>query len=188
MAKASRPRRAPARRRKTAAPRRQAALGAPTKPAQPAKTFTSKAARIDFAGPGHRFDRADLEIRGIYHGEASYEGRVFLNNPKADQDTPRTLDDGYAGSFHIFGHGGCFGDDGHCEVNDHKREQYDWRPPHPLTPAVKRIDVTNALREIARTTNEVTVTIVPVINTANELCNTTDVFHCEDMRFLTYNP
>jgi hypothetical protein len=186
MAKTSR--RAPARRRKTAARRQRTALGAPTKPTRPAKTYTSKPVKFDAAAPGHRFDAADLEIRGIYHGEASYEGHVFLNNPKADQNTPRTLENGYAGAFHIFGHGGCFGDAGHCDVNDHKREDYDWRPPHPLTPAVKRVSVTNALREIAKTTNEITVTIVPVVNTANELCNTTDVFRCEEMRFLTYNP
>jgi hypothetical protein len=186
MAKTSR-RRAAARPR-AAAPRPRRALGVPTTPTRSAKTYTSPPARIDFAGPGHRFDNADLEIRGIYHGEASYEGRVFLNNPKADHNTARTLDNGYAGSFHIFGHGGCFGDAGHCEVNEHKREEYDWRPPHPLTPAVKRVPVTNALREIAKTKNEVTVTIVPVINTATELCNTSDVFRCEEMRIITYNP
>jgi hypothetical protein len=51
-----------------------------------------------------------------------------------------------------------------------------------IAPAVKRVSVTNALREIAKTTNEITVTIVPVVNTANELCNTTDVFRCEVKR------
>src|ERR1700730_9488090 len=73
------------------------------------------------------------------HGEASYEGRIFLNNPKADAETPKDLAHGYAGSFHIFGHGGCLGDVGHCEVSQHNRESYDFRSPHPLTPAKKRV-------------------------------------------------
>lgn len=59
--------------------------------------------------------RADLvfyEVPG-----PSYEAEVFLDNPKADADTPRELDSGYAGSFAVFGHGGCYGDEGHCATD-----------------------------------------------------------------------
>ena len=63
-----------------------------------------------------RFTRADLVFSGVDHSQTSYEVRVFLNNPTADASTPRTAEHGYAGRFVIFGHGGCFGDDGHCEV------------------------------------------------------------------------
>ena len=162
-------------------------LGVPIRPAQAAKTFTSKEVPIDFAGPEHRYTRADLEIDGIFHGEASYEGRVFFNNPKADANTPRTLANGYAGSFHIFGHGGCLGDPGHCEINEHNREDYDFRAPHPLTPAKKRVTVTEALREVAKNNKTVTVTVVPVVTAANELCDTDNVFRSENMKFVTYN-
>jgi hypothetical protein len=106
---------------------------------------------IDFAGPDHRFSRIDLEIDGIFHGEASYEGRIFFNHANADRNTPRSAENGYAGSFYIFGHGGCLGDAGHCEVNEDSREPYDFRPPHPLTPAVKQVTVTQPLQEIAKT-------------------------------------
>jgi len=163
-------------------------LAVPKRGTHPAATFTSKAIPIEFAGPEHRYNRADLEIQGIYHGEASSEGRIFLNNPSADEKTPRTPEAGYAGSFHIFGHGGCLGDPGHCEVNEHNREEYDFRPPHPLTPANKRVSVTNTLREIAKRTKTVTVTIVPVVTAATELCDTDNVFRFENMRFVTYNP
>jgi tyrosinase len=152
-----------------------------------AQTFTSAPVRIDFAAPDHRLASADLEIDGIYHGEASYEGRIFLNNPQADASTPRTIENGYAGSFHIFGHGGCLGDPGHCEINEHKREPYDFRPPHPLTPASKRVTVTDALRALAKTSTEITITVVPVISAANALCDTTNVFRCASMRFISYN-
>lgn len=178
------PRKKSARKEPAAAPRR---LGAPKRIGGGAKTFTSKPVPIDFAGPDHRLTRADLEIDGIYHGEASYEGRIFLNNPAADHATPRNRENGYAGSFHIFGHGGCLGDPGHCEVNEHKREAYDFRPPHPLTLASKRVNVTDTLRDLAKTNKQVTITVVPVITAANELCDTENVFRCENMRFVSYN-
>jgi tyrosinase len=141
---------------------------------------------LDFAGPPHRYYRADLEIDGIDHGGASYEGRVFLNNADADESTPKDLATGYAGSFYIFGHGGCLGDPGHCDVTS-KDDPFDLRAPHPLTPAKKRVTVTDALRRVTAQTTEVTVTIVPVVTAYNELTEDVDVFHCTSMRFLTYN-
>jgi len=167
--------------------RRARTLGVAQRKAKAAKTFTSAPVPVEFAGPSHRYARADLEIDGIYHGEASYEGRIFLNNPGADERTEKTLANGYAGSFHIFGHGGCLGDPGHCELHEDNRDPYDYRNPHPLTPAKKRVKVTAALREIAKTAKTVTVTVVPIVTAANELCNTEDVFRCRNMHFVTYN-
>ena len=172
---------------RSARPRRVRRLAAPTKGRRPAKIFTSQSVSVAIASAEHRFYRADLEIHGIYHGGPSYEGRIFFNNPGANQDTPRTRENGYAGSFHIFGHGGCLGDPGHCEVNEHSRESYDFRPPHPLTPATKRVTVTEALRSIAGKGSEVTITVVPVVKATNELCDDQNVFKCESMRLVTYN-
>jgi hypothetical protein len=185
MAKAAKRRRQPP--RKTASTRPTHGSIAPKRPTTRAKTFTSKEIHVDFAGPGHRYNDAQLEIIGIDHSQSSYEGRIFFNNPKANQDTPLTLQSGYAGSFHIFGHGGCFGDVGHCDVKGH-REAYDLRNPHPLTPAYKRVNVTGALRESTKTDNKITITVVPVVNAANDLCDTENVFRCEKMRLLTYDP
>jgi tyrosinase len=164
------------------------ALGVTRRGTRQAKIYTSKPVPIDFAGPEHRYVRSDLEIYGIYHGGPSYEGRIFLNNSKADQTTARTRENGYAGSFYIFGHGGCLGDPGHCEVNEEKREEYDFRSPHPLTPAKKKVTVTNTLREIAKTNKTATITVVPVVTATNELCDDLDVFRFEKMRFVSYNP
>jgi hypothetical protein len=166
---------------------RPAALGVARRGGQ-GKAFTSKLIDVSFAGPGHRANQVTLELDGVFHGEASYEGRVFLNNPKATAETPRTQDNGYAGSFHIFGHGGCLGDPGHCEVRDHNREKYDRRPGHMLTPTKTRVDVTRTVQAIARTKPEVSVTIVPVITAANELCDKENVLRFEGMRFVSYNP
>ena len=96
---------------RSAAPRRSErvqSLGSPKRPRGPAKTFTSKPIAAEFASPSHRLSRADLEISGIYHGESSYEGRIFFNNLTATVATPRTARSGYAGAFHIFGHGGAW--------------------------------------------------------------------------------
>lgn len=56
-----------------------------------------------------------------------------------------------------------------------------------ITWGQKRITVTEALREIAKTTQSVTITVVPVVTAANELCDIKDVFRCRDMHFVTYN-
>jgi hypothetical protein len=73
------------------APQRRHFLAAPTRGKGPARTFTSRPVPVEFAAPEHRFVRVDIEISGIFHGEASYEGRIFLNNPKADAETPKDL-------------------------------------------------------------------------------------------------
>jgi tyrosinase len=169
-----------------AAPAQAKPVGVPYRPTTPAKTYTSKPVAIEFAGPAHRYARVDLEILGLDHSGSSYEGRVFLNSPSASASTPRTLDQGYAGSFYVFGHGGCFGDPGHCVVAGH-RDVYDFRDPQPIIPTFARVNVTAALRPIARTKSEVTVTIVPVVSAATDLSDPTDVFKFEKMRFLTYD-
>jgi hypothetical protein len=76
-------------------------------------------------------------VYGIQHGGATYQARVFLNNPRASELTAMTPETGFAGTFHIFGHGGCLGDPGHCDVVP--RDPHDPRPAHPLTPAHKII-------------------------------------------------
>src|SRR3712207_1201603 len=83
---------------------------------------------------GVDFRRADLVFHGVKHSGPSYEGRVFLNKPDADEKTPLEPSSGYAGSFYIFGHAGCFGDRGHCEIREEQtRDPFDLRLPHHLT-------------------------------------------------------
>jgi hypothetical protein len=176
-----------ARKKAARQPQKVQGLGSPRRPRGAAKTFTSRPIPVGFASSRHRLTRADLEISGIFHGESSYEGRIFFNNPQATATTPKTARSGYAGSFHIFGHGGCLGDPGHCEVNEHDRDAFDFRYPNPLTPARKRVMVTKALQEAAKRGKTVTVTIVPVVTAANRLCDTVNVFRCENMQFVTYN-
>ena len=116
---------------------------------------------IDIAELGSDFTRADIEFEGLDHAGSSYEGRIFVNNADADPDTETTLDNGYAGSYFIFGHGGCFGDEGHCDVQP--RSTYDPRPPHSLWPTRKSVIATDAIRRAVDLGGPMTITVVPVV-------------------------
>lgn len=104
--------------------------------------------------------RADIQFHGVDHAGASYEGRVYLNKPDADEGTGYG-DPSYAGSYHVFGHGGCLGDPGHCDVEP--RRPYDPRPAHPLTKATKVVRVNERARELIQREDQVTVTVVPIV-------------------------
>jgi tyrosinase len=109
------------------------------------------------------FTRADVVFTGVDHSGGSYEVRLFLNNPAATADTPRTAEQGYAGRLTIFGHGGCYGDEGHCEVPAPSTDPTDLRPAHPLTPLETYVTITDALRRVLAGGGALqTVTLVPV--------------------------
>ena len=71
---------------------------------------------------------------------------VFFNAPGATFETPRTPDEGYVGSFSVFGHGDCFGDEGHCDVRD-PVTAFDRRPPHQLVPTTRVLVATEAVQQ-----------------------------------------
>ena len=104
------------------------------------------------------FTRADLEFRGVDHSGPSFEARIFLDNRRASADTPRDESEGYAGSFWVFGHGGCFGELGHCDIPEGPRGPFDRRPAHPLTPHFKTVIVTEALKRVLQTSDRETIT------------------------------
>jgi tyrosinase len=104
--------------------------------------------------------RADIEFHNVDHAGASYEGRVYINNPDADESTGYDHPS-YAGSYHVFGHGGCLQDAGHCDVKE--RRAYDPRPEHPLTKSKKVVMATDAVKRAIEQKSPVTVTVVPVI-------------------------
>jgi hypothetical protein len=116
------------------------------------------------AGTGQpEFARADLTFYGLDHSGPSYEVRIFANHPDAGPDTPLTADAGFAGKFSVFGHGGCFGDEGHCEVRP-PVSVFDRRQPHALVPAVRTLTVTDAVRDlIQQDLRTVTITAIPVV-------------------------
>ena len=124
-----------------------------------------KSLRFELERPAPGFYRADIEFHGVDHSGASLEARVFVDNADANATTAMEPGQGYVDSFYIFGHGGCFGDDGHCEVPTGPRRPNDLRPQHQLTPMDVRVVSTDTLRAAAERPDgtKLTVTVVPVI-------------------------
>ena len=142
--------------------------------------------KVSIANLPSQFSRADLEFIGVDHSGASYEARVFINNPKADENTPTAEENGYAGSFSIFGHGGCFGDEGHCEING-ARDAFDPRPSHPLQPVRKVVIATEAIRKAAAQSTDISVTVVPVLMGWTEKCSLEDVLKFDHINLVAYD-
>ena len=149
------------------------------------KRYVSEAIPTENLPQGDELSRADVVFVGVDHSSVSYEGRVFLNNPKADVGTPRHPDEGYAGSFTVFGHGACYGEEGHCDPRTQFRDSFDVRPPHPLEPITRIVIVTEALRRIQAP--ELVVTVVPVEHGGKEGV-ASDALAFDELRLLAYMP
>jgi hypothetical protein len=147
-------------------------------------TWTSKELQLPIAAGQPDFTRADLVFEGVEHRNESYEARVFVNNRDADQNTPMDEANGFAGYFVIFGHGGCAGDAGHCDVPQDQTDPEDQRLAHPLTPATKLVIATEALRKLAKP--RFRVTVVPVLP-GKDGARRADVLEFAQMQLRTYD-
>jgi hypothetical protein len=145
-----------------------------------AEIYTSKPIELSPAMRRAGFKHAVLEFHKVDHSGASFQARVFFNNPEATEETPQTLENGYAGRFHILGHGRCWGDPGHCCVPTEHRP-FDNRSPHPLTPREVEVDVTDALKKAAIKGDPLRITVVPVIYSAPEQSDMMDCFHFDGL-------
>lgn len=126
----------------------------------PGETIVCEPVPTEVLVPDPDFGSADFEIGGIKHTGSSYEGLLYINNPDADADTGKDLDAGYAGSFNVFGHGGCFGAEGHCDNTEPERRRFDNRPLARSIRMKKRVNITDPLRSAASSGGEVQFTIV----------------------------
>lgn len=135
------------------------------------------------------FTRADVVFTGLDHSGLSYEVRLFLNDPNATASTPRDEDHRYAGRLTVFGHGGCYGDIGHCDVPEPSTDPTDLRPPHPLTPLDTYVTVTDALRRVLRQDGALnTLTLVPMSITPRRQDRgpAPELLHFHDVSLRTY--
>ena len=158
----------------------------PTGPLYAAANVFKSSKSISIKQLPPKFSRADLEFIDVDHSGASYEARVFINNPSANENTPTTEASGYAGSFNIFGHGGCFGDVGHCEVHE-MRDEFDFRPEHPLTPAKKVVIATEAITRAAQLAENMTITVVPVVKSWTDKSDRQNVLKFDHINLVTYD-
>jgi hypothetical protein len=150
--------------------------------------YVSRKIIFDIKKLDREFYRADIEIHNVDHTGPSYEGRVFLNNPKANLKTPKNDRNNYAGSYHIFGHGGCYGDLGHCDFIPERRK-YDLRQDSDVRPQFKSIEATDLIKKLGRKINKFTITIVPVLygNSEEESIPKTDVIKFDKIGIISYN-
>ena len=118
---------------------------------------------------------AYIRLHEVKHPRDSFEIRVFLNQPKANAETPTEGNPSYAGSMYVFGHGECAGSEGHCDPEESVREEFDIRPPHHLAPFTLQLDATEALQNVALTEAasgaepKVSVTLVAVDHKGNQI-------------------
>jgi tyrosinase len=131
--------------------------------------------------PPASWQRADLEFEGVEHDGPSFVLHVFLNNPEADETTPRTAEQRYAGYLTVFAHGDCWGDIGHCDIPE-PVSPFDQRPPHPLIPFNATLEITDALSAMPEGTSQITVTVL-AFNKAGDEAN---VFRFKNLTLLTY--
>jgi len=139
------------------------------------------------------FKRVDLEFYGVEHKENSCEVRVFLNNKEVDENTELDHEKNhYVGTLHVLGHGGCFGDPGHCSIKPHNNP-FDHRLSHPLTPQFRFLKIPEKLHNIVRESEslEITVIVIPAkILKMDGLPNTINVnekpFKFKHLRLGTY--
>ncbi len=133
-----------------------------------AERWTSEPLDLPPREPTGAYPRVDLVFHAVDHSGPSYEARIFIDNPDADESTALAAEQRYAASFWVFGHDGCFGDLGHCDVPGGDRDIFDRRAPHPLTPQKKTITVSETLAPLAdaaagqEAETSITVTVVAI--------------------------
>ena len=141
--------------------------------------FTSQA--LELPPTNRPFARADLIFYGLDHSGDSYEARVFMD-PRGVSHGADSTHRAYVGAFFIFGHGGCFGDVGHCDIPT-ERDPFDLRPAHQLEPALRVLTVTEAVQGvIERDLDAAKVTVTA--HTAGRASNAVLAF--DTVRLATY--
>lgn len=104
--------------------------------------------------------RAVIEFTGLDLAGPSYEGRVFLNNPTAGPDTPTAPEQGYAGSFHVYGYW--------SGAASERPQHSQGGSSQAKLPVRRNIPATEAVRRAAAEGPTVTVTVVPVLPDVEE--------------------
>lgn len=161
-------------------------VGSVELPADFKAAFETAARGIEPTALPSSFKRADLEFHGVDHSGASYEARIFLNNSAADGKTATTIENGYAGSFHVFGHGGCYGDIGHCEINRDQRD-FDPRLSNALKPIKKVVIATDAIKRALSEQGTINVTVVPLLLAWTDKSDVENVLKFDRISLVTYN-
>lgn len=148
-------------------------------------TFDSKG--FPAAGLAGGYVRADVELHRVDQAVPSYEGRIFVNNPGADRETPLEEGSGYLGSFFVFGKVECWGeDDDHCAQPAGRK--FD-RRRSPNRYAKVRVRTPEGVLErlVAQADGDLTLNLVAVLPEPDEeQYSPADVLRFERLAIVTY--
>jgi hypothetical protein len=116
-------------------------------------SYTAPAVRV----PSGDVHGVQVVFVGVEQAGPSFEGRVFLNRPGADASTSRTPENGYVGSFHLFGYGR------HMPPALAEAKAVRAEGGEPVAPIEKRVRVdAQALRTALHGAAELVVTVVTI--------------------------
>jgi hypothetical protein len=104
---------------------------------------------LELPDPEHSFDRVDLAFYDVDHSSATFEAQIFIGAPRNLRRDAGTDHPAYAGSFYVFGHDRCYGEEGHCHVPE-ERDPFDLRLPHHLEPETEIVTVTKAIEGLVK--------------------------------------
>ncbi|MEA2719621.1 MAG: tyrosinase [Candidatus Eremiobacteraeota bacterium] len=116
------------------------------------------------------FHRAEIRFEGLTPPKNSFTVLVFVNDTKANGKTKTYGNPHFLGAQGFFGHGRCFGDEGHCDPKP--RDIFDLRPKHHYDPIKVRLNVTRPLRALLRAGEKLDdspVTLVVIDAKGNEI-------------------
>ena len=91
--------------------------------------------------------KAILKLHKVVPPIRSFGLRIFLNQPDANENTPVTNNDHFAGYLSFFGHGDCVGGPGHCAMPAPKKK-FDLRPRGHNRPANYSLDITRTAKRL----------------------------------------
>ncbi len=134
------------------------------------------------------YTRADVELHRVDLAVPSYVGHLFVNRPDADRDTPLDHDEGYLGSFSVFGKVDCWGEtDEHCAPPRGGRFDHRRSPPRYGKIRVRTPD--GLLRRLAEEAEgELTLNVVAVLPAREDYKDyePADVLRFDRLSIVTY--
>lgn len=136
----------------------------------PEMLAAAPAAEVDMTrvvplGPvGPELTKAQIDFHQTKPPINSYKLKAYVNLPEANAETSFEHPN-YGGQICFFGHGNCFGADGHCDPYWSGRDSYDTRPDHPLRykKTSYSIDISRCLKGLTENKEPVDVNLYLVL-------------------------
>lgn len=121
---------------------------------------------------------ATVQFHQVKHPKESIVVHVFVNAPNADTGTVRIGNPNYAGRFTIWGHGECWGGQGHCDVPVNARIT---GSRHHLVPFDINYDISQCVAKIEAYRTRIDVSLVVEVLGGDGDDTTTGGLQCDQI-------